>query len=429
MSLLFEETSVNSLKLKNRFVRSATWAAMADEDGQVTPRLVILIKGLAEGGAGLIITGHAYVDQAGKHSPGQLGIHSDRLLTGLRQMTRAGHANGGRIVAQLGYGGAYLSRARVENMGPGKIEAIVNAFAGAAARAREAGFDGVQIFAAHGFLLSQFLCPRYNRRKDRYGGRIENRARILIEVLTAIRAKVGPDYPVLAKLNAVDGVVDGLTLEDSLTVGGMLAAGGIDAIELSGGLLNIATLLDRGADEEAERVAFEHEARRFKRRLDIPIILVGGIRSLEVAEKLVISGAADYISMCRPFIREPGLINRWSGGDHQPAACVSCNNCVEEAKEGRGVSCVPPAEQEIQTFFPQETRRLPAGPAFPAGTYHEVSIGLEQWSGEFLPVVKVLTRQGGKSIDRGLSIPVGGRDHSEIHQAIEDLLAEYSRKA
>jgi hypothetical protein len=133
--------------------------------------------------------------------------------------------------------------------------------------------------------------------------------------------------------------------------------------------------------------------------------------------------------MCRPFISEPGLVNRWRAGDRRPAVCVSCNNCVEEAKSGRGISCVPPVARGAQTFFPQTTRQLPASPPFPPGTHYEVSIGLEQWRGGFLPVVKVLTRQGDTPIDDGLSVPLGSQDHRKIFQAVEEMLAEYNQHA
>jgi 2,4-dienoyl-CoA reductase-like NADH-dependent reductase (Old Yellow Enzyme family) len=156
----------------------------------------------------------------------------------------------------------------------------------------------------------------------------------------------------VTKLNCQDFVENGLILEDSIRVGVMLEEGGIDAIELSGGLLNIASLLENKLDSEADEAPFQGAARAFKEKIQVPLILVGGIRSYSVAERLLAEGTADYISMCRPFIREPDLVNRWKAGDLRKATCISCNNCVQIAQHGKGVSCVP-LEEEVQTFFPQ----------------------------------------------------------------------------
>lgn len=176
MDPLFEPGRINGLSVKNRFVRSATWEGLAAEDGAVTPPLIDLYSALADGGVGLIITGHSYIHPSGKHSPRQLGSYADDLIAGLEDLTRAVHDRDGRIVLQLNYGGAYLSRSRVAQMTPEDIRAVSAAFALSAQRAQQAGFDGVQILGAHGFFLSQLLCPRYNPRSDAYGGSIENRA-------------------------------------------------------------------------------------------------------------------------------------------------------------------------------------------------------------------------------------------------------------
>ena len=254
-NILFEKTEINGMVLANRFVRSATWSGMATDEGACTPQLVDLMSDLAAGEVGLIITGHAFVREDGQHAPWQLGIHHDALIPGLQQLTNAVHAHDSKVVIQLGYGGAYLSKSRVRSLSADDFHALAEAYADAALRARKAGFDGVQIFAAHGFFLSQMLCPRYNDRTDDYGGNIANRARILIEVLETIRRAVGRDYPVLAKLNCRDYVENGLTLEDSVKVAGMLEKAGIDAIELSGGLLNNPNIM-RSTIETGDDLAF-----------------------------------------------------------------------------------------------------------------------------------------------------------------------------
>jgi 2,4-dienoyl-CoA reductase-like NADH-dependent reductase (Old Yellow Enzyme family) len=222
------------------------------------------------------------------------------------------------------------------------IEEVIESFGQAARRAKEAGFDGVQIHAAHGYLLSQFLSPVFNRRKDSYGGEVENRARILLEVLHRVREVVGKGFPVLVKINCEDALEGGLNVEDSIHVGVMLQGEGIAAVEVSGGTLASGRLSPsrKGIKSEQTEAYFRDAARAFKERLDVPIILVGGIRSPQLAERLVAEGAADYLAMSRPLIREPGLVNRWASGDLRPALCRSDNQCFEPAMEGEGIYCV-----------------------------------------------------------------------------------------
>jgi 2,4-dienoyl-CoA reductase-like NADH-dependent reductase (Old Yellow Enzyme family) len=428
LAKLFEPSEINGMVLANRFVRSATWAGMATDEGGCSPQLIDLVAGLADGGVGLIITGHAYVHPHGQHQPWQLGIYGDDLIPSLQDMTGAVHERGGKIVLQLGYGGAYLSKSRVRMMTAADMREVIDAFGRAALRAKTAGFDGVQIFAAHGFFLSQLLCPRYNDRTDEYGGSIENRARALLEVLQAVRQAAGRDYPVLVKLNCQDFVENGLTLEDSIRVGVMLEEGGIDAIELSGGLLNIAALLDNKLDTEADEAPFQGAARAFKENIRIPLILVGGIRSYSVAERLVEEGTADYISMCRPFIREPDLVNRWKAGDLRKATCISCNNCVQIAQHGKGVSCVP-LEKEVQTFFPQSLEMIPASPPHPPGTCYRVSFGLEEINANYMPVIKVqMVHDDQVAENKSPSYPLGTDDHIQVNRAIVKLIEQQGKK-
>jgi 2,4-dienoyl-CoA reductase-like NADH-dependent reductase (Old Yellow Enzyme family) len=360
MSRLFEQTEINGMELRNRFVRSATWEGMATEDGAVTPKLVDILVRLARGGVGLIITGHAYIRPEGQAGPWQLGIYTDDLIDGLREMTGAVHDSGGRIVAQLAHAGAFadegltgqlpLAVSDVDGItdSPRReitredIESLVDAFAAAARRAKAAGFDGAQIHSAHGYLLSQFLSPRFNHRKDGYGGDIRSRARVHLEIVRAARKAVGSDYPLLIKMNCQDFAEDGLSVEDAVGAGQMLAEAGIDAIELSGGLLTSRKLSPSrpGIRSPEKEAYFREDARRFKREIDLPLILVGGNRSFEVAERLLEEGTADYISMCRPLIREPDLIRRWEAGDRRPAACRSDNLCFGPGRKGEGIYCV-----------------------------------------------------------------------------------------
>jgi 2,4-dienoyl-CoA reductase-like NADH-dependent reductase (Old Yellow Enzyme family) len=421
MNTLFDSSSINTLSLANRFIRSATWEGMADDNGKCSSRLIELMSKLANGGVGLIITGHAYVHQNGRHSPWQLGIDRDELIPSLQNMTRAVHEAGGKIAVQLGYGGAYLSKSRLRSLSGKDIRDAVKAFSQAAIRAKEADFDAVQIFAAHGFFLSQFLCPRYNDRTDLYGGNIRNRARVLLEVLEAIRQAVGPDYPVLVKLNAQDFVENGLELKEAVQVGLMLEERGIDAIELSGGLLNNPNVLRTHIRSEAGEAYLQNEAKAFKEKIKVPLILVGGIRSHTKALQLIEQNVADYISMCRPFICEPDLIKRWQSGDLEKAACISCNNCVEQVKAGNGVSCIPRVESKAETFFPQLTETIPASPPHPPNTNYRISIGLEQIATGFSPVAKIQMEHDGKTLEQIPYFPLGSDDYTRVNSTIKEL--------
>ncbi|MBW2619176.1 MAG: NADH:flavin oxidoreductase, partial [Deltaproteobacteria bacterium] len=217
MSKLFEATSIKSLTLANRFIRSATYSGLASEDGFVTPELTLVMVGLAKGQVGLIITGHAYVRPEGQAGPRQLGIYDDALVPGLTEMVEAVHGAGGKIVVQLAHAGlaAPSKLTGQEALGPSaakgyypseprkltetQIDELVEAFGQAAGRAKAAGFDGVQVHAAHGYLLSQFLSPAFNQRTDAFGGSVEKRAAFPARVVRAVRQAVGQERPILVK--------------------------------------------------------------------------------------------------------------------------------------------------------------------------------------------------------------------------------------
>ncbi|MGE4292099.1 MAG: NADH:flavin oxidoreductase [Desulfovibrio sp.] len=358
---LFDPATLNGMRLRNRFVRSATHEGLAEEDGSASPALAALWRNLAEGEVGLVISGHAYVAQNGKVRTGQLGVDSDALLPGLSGLAHAVHAAGGVCALQLAHGGAHAEPLPTGELpgGPSEMELdgkkicttmnceqigyIVDAFGNAARRAKDAGFDAVQVHAAHGYCLSQFLSPRYNHREDEYGGSLENRARFLLEVLQAVRSEVGDDFPVLIKLNSQDYLDDGLTLDDALLLCRRLENMGIDAVELSGGtmLSGALTPVRAGRFDTADKQAwFREAALRFKSERNVPLMLVGGIRSLEVAEALLADGVCDFISLSRPLVREPDLVKRWHAGDRRPATCVSDNLCFRAALSRRGLCCL-----------------------------------------------------------------------------------------
>jgi 2,4-dienoyl-CoA reductase-like NADH-dependent reductase (Old Yellow Enzyme family) len=371
MSDLFDTTTINGMPLSNRFVRSATWEGLAGDDGSVTPRLAERMAELARGEVGLIISGHAFVSREGQAGLKQLGVYGDELSEGLAAMARAVHDAGGMIALQLAHAGnqANTKLSGLPSVGPvaltpegqlpcqaldrAGIAALVAAFARAAGRAKRAGFDAVQIHSAHGYLLNQFLSPAWNTRTDEYGGPLENRARALLEVARAVRQAVGPDYPVLAKLNSQDFVDNGLTAPDSTAVAVMLEAASVDGVELSGGCRPAGEAFmpaRKGRIKTPDQEAYYRKsAAQMKSRLSIPLMLVGGIRSFEVAQELLQSGAADYISLCRPLICEPGLVKRWREGDRRPAECVSDNACYAPGFAGEGIRCVTMEKKRART--------------------------------------------------------------------------------
>jgi 2,4-dienoyl-CoA reductase-like NADH-dependent reductase (Old Yellow Enzyme family) len=378
MSILFEPTVINGMELANRFIRSATFEGMATLDGKPTDRLTDLMAKLAEGGVGLIVTGHCYVSPEGQALPWQLGICDDSALPGLRHMTETVHRLGGKIALQLAHAGAHAKPAvlGLQPIGPSALyddgkatcremtyedtSKVVLAFSQAAHRAKSAGFDAVQIHAAHGYLLSQFLSPHFNRRTDEYGNSLANRGRVVLEVLHAVRQAVGRDYPVLIKVNSEDYIEGGFSVKDMLDFSALLEEAGIDAIEMSGGTGSEASKylpLRLGAISNDNEGYYREAARSFKQRIKVPLILVGGIRSLDAAERPVAEGTTDYLALCRPLICEPDLVKRWKNGDTAKSVCVSDNLCFKQTRTGEGLRCLL---QEKTERVQQEHGRLVA---------------------------------------------------------------------
>ncbi|NVN89576.1 MAG: NADH:flavin oxidoreductase [Desulfuromonadales bacterium] len=358
MKNLFEKTRIGSLSLTNRFVYSATWDGKADDKGFCTSRNIDSVVERIRGGVGLVITGMAFVSPEGMAAPWQLAIYNDEFIPGLLKMSKAVHDARGKIVLQLAHGGAYSASALTGSdvLGPSandselfpkcreisiaEIKQVVQSFGAAAGRAKKAGFDGVQLHSAHGYLLSQFLSPFFNKRTDNYGGSIENRARILLETFQTVRKEVGEEYPVFVKINSEDFVEGGLTVNEMLQVCSMLEKEGVDAIEMSGGTIFASGAYSSCRVGQDQDVYYKEAAVRYKNKIGVPLLLVGGVNSIEIADKVINDGTADYISICRPLIREPNLIERWNSGDMKPASCKYCNGCFGPGLKGEGVKCV-----------------------------------------------------------------------------------------
>ena len=346
MKRLFDSVSIRKLTAINRIVRSATWEDMADDDGAVTDRLLTLYRRLSDGGIGTIITSGTYVLEKGKGLHGQIGIHNDALVPGLSKLADAIHTGEALAIAQLGYCGNQsvigvdentFTPSGVADPRTGKtgrtmtatdIRTLVRAFGDAASRAANAGFDGVQIHCAHGYLLSQFVSPFYNKRIDQYGGSPANRARIITEIIDLIR-KEQPGLTMLVKINGSDYYDGGLEIEDSVAICRILETHGVDAIELSGGITASALSREMGSNittPDREAIYYANGA-KVADAVSIPVISVGGYRSPDVMEIVLNKSKIEMISLSRPFFAEPELVNRWKSGDRAKTRCVSCNKC------------------------------------------------------------------------------------------------------
>lgn len=361
MRRLFDETTLGGVPLRNRLVRSATWEGMCDADGRPTAKLAACYGTLARGGVGLLITGYAFVTPEGRELPGQLGAHRDDFADGMRALCAAVHREGGAICLQLVHtGGQARSKAigcqpvapsavqpaqypeLPRELAAGDIAALAGQFGAAAARARDWGFDAVQLHAAHGYLINQFLSPLTNRRPDSYGGSVENRCRFLLEVCRAVRQATGPGFPVLVKLNGSDNLEGGLELDDALVAARLLDEEGVAAIEVSGGTPGSGSLnpVRQGIDSRELEAYNLVLADRVKAAVNCPVMVVGGLRSFELVEGIIRRQEADYVALSRPLIREPDLPRRWQEGDERHARCISCNGCFKPGLKEGGIYCV-----------------------------------------------------------------------------------------
>jgi len=365
MSILFTPIKIKGLELPNRFVRSATADRYSDADGYVTEQKITLYSRLAEGGVGLIISGITAVHPMGKSLSSQISISGDAYIPGLKRLTGAVHERGTKIALQLFHAGreaAGLRNAMNEDaLAPSLVESdphfkgkhramtepeiweVIRAYGDAARRGREAGFDAVQLHGAHAFLPSQFLSPFTNRREDQWGGSPENRLRFHREVYLDIRRKAGDDYPVMIKLGVQDVLDGGLQFSEGLQAAKKMAEWGYDALEISQGLRGAefeGTEFRTGIDSLEKEGYFRDWCKEVKRNLPIPVMMVGGLRSFELMEKIVEKGEADFISLARPLIREPGIINQWKNGSRRRSACVSCNKCLELIRKKGVLQCV-----------------------------------------------------------------------------------------
>jgi len=331
--------------LQNRFMRSATYEGIACPDGSMSSALAAEMEKLAVHHVGLIVFSYFFTEECGRAASFQLSMANDAAAESCKPIVNKIHELGSRCVAQICHAGI---PGIVEKMGPSKdeskgfremtmedIKRTITEFGKAALRAKNAGFDIVMIHGAHGYLLSQFLCPRINHRTDEYGGSLENRARIVREVAREIRKMVGPDYPIAIKMNVDDGAEEGgMTIAESTQVALWLAEDGVELFEASCmnpiKKKNEGTCFNRAGAESWRKALRE----KYPHAL---VALVGGVRSQKESEDCLKSGVCDLISMARPFIREPDLVDIWAANPNHDAKakCVSCGACLKNAFNGK----------------------------------------------------------------------------------------------
>ncbi len=354
MAELFDPITIGGMRLPNRAVRSATYENRCDAEGKVTEEMIRFYTQLAQGEIGLIITGNAMVHPWGLTAPNALGIYSDDHLPGLTRLAQVFLEQGIHAVVQLSHGGrqtlpdliggrevlapsAVFSRAMKltpKEMSSKEIKEIIEAFVTAAERAQKAGFHGVQLHGAHGYLLSNFLSPFSNTRTDDFGRSTEGRTKIIVEIFNRIQARCGKEFPILIKLNSEEGLKGGLDLEEAVHIVRILDTKGFAAIEISGGIYETGLASRTKIKSRKDEAYFLANAERLRKVTKIPLILVGGIRSLERISEILTSHTVDMVSLCRPFIREPHLIRQWKEGSRIQARCISCNECMNKIFEG-----------------------------------------------------------------------------------------------
>ena len=372
---LFSPIAIHTMTLKNRVVMPPMCTAYATIGGAVTDRLIDYYTARARGGVGLIDVEFAYVHPAGKVFDHMLGIYDDKLIPGLKRLTDSVHRGGGKIVIQIAHGGrrvhsditgytpvapSALPRLNGETpkeLNLGEIEELIQAFILSARRAKMAGFDGVMIHMAHGYLLQQFLSPFSNARKDRYGGDLEGRSRFPLEILKGIRKELGDDYPITCRLCGDEYVSGGFDLSQSVKVAKMLEANGVNAIEVSVGTHETGYMITAPPFYPMGFLSSLSEA--IRRQVRIPVGAVGRIHTPELAERLLQEGKADLIAVGRGLIADPQWAEKAQGGEPERIRpCISCNQgCSDRMYFQQDISCTVNPSVGREGTFPVEPAR------------------------------------------------------------------------
>lgn len=325
---IFESLSMNHMTVKNRLIRSATWEGIAEFDGSIADEAYEIYRELSHGGVGAVIVGFTDVSQDDYYIHGMMRLSRDELIPQYKKLTDIIHEGGCSAIVQLAMGAYYrklpngiVEQAEPDKMTEDEIRQVISMFIDAAMRAKKVGFDGVQIHAAHFFFLSRFISPRVNHRKDIYGGNTLNRSRILIEILKGIKAKC-KDLHVMIKINCSDFTFGGLEEDESLEICKLLADNGIDSIEVSGNGTSV-----QGVKAHIDEAYFLNFAAELADKISVPVILVGGLRSIETMQNILDKTNIQLLSLSRPLLREPDLPNKLINGTCTESKCISCNAC------------------------------------------------------------------------------------------------------
>jgi 2,4-dienoyl-CoA reductase-like NADH-dependent reductase (Old Yellow Enzyme family) len=375
--MIFSVGDIAELSLPNRLVRSATWDPSILKLRKVTEEVLRLYKNLALGGVGLIITGGfpAFNQRSTDNdSNGWLHGYGGVRVEGIERIADVVHSASPncRIVAQVENGSlnampsettSPFSKKKFRQLTVEEIDNIVDCFVEAIMDMMNAGFDGVQLHAAHGSLLSRFLSPITNRRNDDYGGSISKRVKIIRRIVSKARQSVR-DFPILIKMNCTDYLVGGTDIDSFPDLAMEIEQAGVDVIEASGGMWECLLRSEEElgfrpvpAPESHTRIGSPEKQSYFLKyaenfNVDIPIILVGGNRDVEKLEEIISQGNVDFIALSRPLIREPGLPNRWlEGRGSQRTECISCNSCIYSMHHhsDRLVTCVHKEDKALHS--------------------------------------------------------------------------------
>jgi len=337
-NLLFTPITLpNGTTIKNRFFKSAMSEGMGTRDFQPKKNIATLYKRWAEGGTGLIITGNIMVDPKGTAEPGNIVFDKNSNMEILKEWAKQGQQHGAKVMVQLNHPGKQAPKTVSKQtvapsavpLGNGlnklfstpralttsEVEELVQKFVTSAKVAKEAGFSGVQIHAAHGYLISQFLSPHDNRRTDKYGGSLENRMRFLKEIYLGMREELGKDFTIGIKINSTDFKEDGLTEEDSLKTIIELANLGLDFVEISGGTYERPAMMG-ATSKSTNQVFFAEYSKKLKQKIEIPVVVTGGIRSINAMNTLLNDNTTDFIGIARPLTIDPNIPNKIKQGTY-----------------------------------------------------------------------------------------------------------------
>lgn len=337
-NLLFTPITLpNGTTIKNRFFKSAMSEGMGTRDFQPKKNIATLYKRWAEGGTGLIITGNIMVDPKGTAEPGNIVFDKNSNMEILKDWAKQGQQHGAKVMVQLNHPGKQVPKTIAkETVAPStiplgndlnklfstpralttsEVEELVQKFITSAKVAKEADFSGVQIHAAHGYLISQFLSPHDNRRTDKYGGSLENRMRFLKEIYLGMREELGKDFTIGIKINSTDFKEDGLTEEDSLKTIIELANLGLDFVEISGGTYERPAMMG-ATSKSTNQVFFAEYSKKLKQKIEIPVVVTGGIRSINAMNTLLNDNTTDFIGIARPLTIDPNIPNKIKQGTY-----------------------------------------------------------------------------------------------------------------